>query len=324
MSSKSSKPLDCKTHLLQAPLPMAMAQASAHPPLDDTAAMALALDDATAAETTKTLDDDALELVFAHLHWEALLLGAARCADRSWRAAAKRVSARRHREIVDALARRPSASRQRHVDDARRAASALYGLPTAAVAERCARWFSCDADDEDVSREAFALLSARRDDAATYANFNPMEEATEVLSFIRDVLAKRRARSAFHLRLEGTGGARSSQGTACADAAATRRACDAFHDDVLAGFSFSDRALAVSKLAGPIGAARGFLRVFAGLHDAVGGAAHVHHLRPLDGPAKVTLVLDRARLLLGFEWDRADVRAARAPLCFFARVQDLV
>jgi len=63
VSSKSSKPLDCKTHLLQAPLPMAMAQASAHPPLDDTAAMALALDDATAAETTKTLDDDALELV---------------------------------------------------------------------------------------------------------------------------------------------------------------------------------------------------------------------------------------------------------------------
>ena len=175
-----------------------------------------------------------------------------------------------------------------------------------------------------MSREAFELLSARRDDAATYANFNPMEEAAEVLSFIRDVLAKRRARSAFHLRLEGTGGARSSQGTACADAAATRRACDAFHDDVLAGFSFSDRALAVSKLAGPIGAARGFLRVFAGLHDAVGGAAHVHHLRPLDGPAKVTLVLDRARLLLGFEWDRADVRAARAPLCFFARVQDLV
>ena len=300
-----------------------MAQASARPPLS-TAAMALALDDATATETTKTLDDDALELVFAHLHWETLLLGAARCADRSWRAAAKRVSARRHREIVDALARRPSASRQRHVDDARRAASALYGLPTAAVAERCARWFSRDADDEDVSREAFELLSARRDDAATYANFNPMEEAAEVLSFIRDVLAKRRARSAFHLRLEGTGGARSSQGTACADAAATRRACDAFHDDVLAGFSFSDRALAVSKLAGPIGAARGFLRVFAGLHDAVGGAAHVHHLRPLDGPAKVTLVLDRARLLLGFEWDRADVRAARAPLCFFARVQDLV
>ena len=301
-----------------------MAQASARPPLS-TAAMALALDDATATETTKTLDDDALELVFAHLHWEALLLGAARCADRSWRAAAKRVSARRHREIVDALARRPSASRQRHVDDARRAASALYGLPTAAVAERCARWFSRDADDQDVSREAFALAAARGDGAATYADvLADIEEAQEVAIFVRDVLAKRRARSAFHLRLEGTGGARSSQGTACADAAATRRACDAFHDDVLAGFSFSDRALAVSKLAGPIGAARGFLRVFAGLHDAVGGAAHVHHLRPLDGPAKVTLVLDRARLLLGFEWDRADVRAARAPLCFFARVQDLV
>ena len=56
-----------------------MAQAS-RPPLDDTTAMAASLDDATATETTKTLDDDALELVFAHLHWETLLLGAARCA----------------------------------------------------------------------------------------------------------------------------------------------------------------------------------------------------------------------------------------------------
>ena len=43
-----------------------------------------------------------------------------------------------------------------------------------------------------------------------------------------------------------------------------------------------------------------------------------------DGQGKSVHVLDRARLLLGFEWDRADVRAARAPLSFFARVQDHV